>query len=125
MNGQSLDLSEQQLVNCVPVGSSRDNCHGNTINRALTWLSGKSQANALQAFSDMIAAAPKDDLYVGYASYYAGNAYAALGFCGYAVRMYEVVAYGELDLDATWVKAAKDHIKALNADDGAICANWD
>src|SRR5450755_4547089 len=45
MNGQSLDLSEQQLVNCVPVGSSGDNCHGNTINRALTWLSGKSQAN--------------------------------------------------------------------------------
>jgi C1A family cysteine protease len=83
------------------------------------------QWGALQAFSDMIASAPKDDLYVGYASYYSGNAYAALGFCGYAVRMYEVVAYGELDLEASWVKAAKDHIKALNADDGAICANWD
>ncbi len=81
--------------------------------------------HALQAFSDMIYAAPPNDKYVGYASFYSGNAYAALGYCGYAVRMYEVVAYGELDVEASWVKAAKDHIGALNADDGALCANWD
>jgi C1A family cysteine protease len=81
--------------------------------------------DALQAFSDMMYAAPKDDLFVGYAAYYSGNAYAMLGYCGYAVRLYEVTAYGELDLEPKWPKAAKDHIKTLQADDGKICANWD
>jgi len=79
----------------------------------------------LRTFSDMIYATPKDNPYIGLAAYYSGNAYAMLGYCGYAVRMFEVTAYGELDLESKWIDAAKDHINVLQADDGKICANWD
>jgi hypothetical protein len=73
----------------------------------------------------MIVASPEDNEFQSYAYYYLGDSYAALGFCGYAVRTLEVVAYGELDAPKEWVKAAKAMIKFLNDDDGAVCQNWD
>jgi hypothetical protein len=41
------------------------------------------------------------------------------------VRTLEVVALGEVDAPKDWVKAAKNLIKFLNDDDGAVCENWD
>ena len=73
----------------------------------------------------MIVAAPEGHEFQAFAFYYLGDSYASLGYCGYAVRTLEVVAYGDVEAPKEWVKAAKDLIKFLNDDDGATCENWD
>ena len=83
------------------------------------------QWDAAKAFYDMIDASPEDEPYVGYAAYHLGLTYSQLGYCGYAVRSFEAVAYGEIQIEDKWVSAAKNMIGKLHADDGKICANWD
>ena len=73
----------------------------------------------------MIVAAPGDNIYRDYGIYYYGVDYAALGYCGYAVRTLEIVKYGETKLSTDWVKSASDYIDYLQKDKGTICANWD
>jgi TolA-binding protein len=81
--------------------------------------------DAAKALYEMIDASPADEPYVGYAAYHLGLTYSQLGYCGYAVRSFEAVAYGEIEIEDKWVSAAKNMIGKLNADDGKICANWD
>jgi C1A family cysteine protease len=84
-----------------------------------------SHWDAVTSLYEMIVAAPEDNEFLAYAFYYLGDSYAALGYCGYAVRTLEVVALGEVAGPKEWVKAAKNLIKFLNDDDGAVCENWD
>lgn len=81
--------------------------------------------DAAKALYDMIDASPEDEPYLGYAAYHLGLTYSLLGYCGYAVRSFEAVAYGEIQIEDKWISAAKSMIGKLNADDGKICANWD
>ena len=81
--------------------------------------------DAVQSLYEMVVAAPEDNEFQAFSFYYLGDSYAQLGYCGYAVRTLEVVAFGEIEAPAEWVKASKDLIKFLNNDDGAVCANWD
>jgi C1A family cysteine protease len=81
--------------------------------------------DAVETLFQMIAAAPDGDENLSYAFFYLGDSYSQLGYCGYAVRSFEVVALGETDAPKEWVKAAKDMIKYLNNDEGGLCDNWD
>ena len=81
--------------------------------------------DAVTSLYDMVIAAPEEHDFLAYAFYYLGDSYAALGYCGYAVRTLEVVAFGDVQAPKDWVTASKDLIKFLNNDDGAVCANWD
>lgn len=85
----------------------------------------KSYSDANKSFYQMITAAPEGDPYRGYAIYYYGVDYAALGYCGYAVRNLEIVKYGETGIGDDWVKSASDYIDYLQKDKGTVCANWD
>jgi hypothetical protein len=80
---------------------------------------------AIWSFYDLIVTAPVDHVRVAHSFYFTGNAYAHLGYCGYAVRNLEVVAYGNVVAAPEWVQAAKDMITWLNNDDGTTCQNWD
>ena len=85
----------------------------------------KSYAEANKTLYQMIVAAPAGDTFRGYGIYYYGVDYAALGYCGYAVRDLELVKYGQTGLPASWVKSASDYIDYLKKDKGTICSNWD
>jgi C1A family cysteine protease len=85
----------------------------------------KSYTDANKTFYQMITAAPEGDPFKGYGLYYYGVDYAALGYCGYAVRNLEIVKYGETGLSDDWVKSASDYIDYLQKDKGTVCANWD
>ena len=86
-------------------------------------LKGYSDAN--KSLYQMIMAAPDGDPFRGYGIYYYGVDYAALGYCGYAVRNLEIIKYGETGLPDNWVKSASDYIDYLQKDKGTVCANWD
>ncbi len=81
--------------------------------------------DAVRAEYDIISSVDSSDPYFGFAVYYYGLSHAALGNCGQAKRALEVVQYGELAIPESWTLAAKDYIKTLNNDKGAICSNWD
>ncbi|HEY3496593.1 MAG TPA: C1 family peptidase [Polyangiaceae bacterium] len=81
--------------------------------------------DAVQTLYEMVSAAPEGEENIGFAFYYLGDSYSQLGFCGYAVRSFEVVAFGEVDAPKDWIKASKDMIKYLNSDEGSVCDNWD
>jgi C1A family cysteine protease len=80
---------------------------------------------ATETLFEMISAAPESDDNLPFAFYYLGDSYSQIGYCGYAVRTFEVVALGEIDAPKEWIKASKDMIKFLNDDEGSICENWD
>jgi len=84
-----------------------------------------SHWDAVTSLYDMIVAAPETNEFQAFGFYYLGDSYASLGYCGYAVRTLEVVAFGDVEAPKEWVKASKDLIKFLNDDDGAVCENWD
>ncbi len=56
--------------------------------------------------------------------YYAGSAYVGLGDCGYAVQLFEAVAYAELNAPKSWIDSAKATIAWLDKDDGKVCSSW-
>jgi len=85
----------------------------------------KSYTDANRTLYQMVVAAPVGDQFRGYGIYYYGLDYAALGYCGYAVRNLEIIKYGQTGLAASWVKSASDYIDYLHKDKGTICANWD
>ena len=60
-----------------------------------------------------------------YVYYYAGSAYVGLGYCGYAVLLFETVAYGDLGSPQAWVDSAEATIAWLGKDDGKVCSTWD
>jgi hypothetical protein len=76
-------------------------------------------------FAGTINGAPEGDDNIPFSADYMGMSEAAQGDCGYAVRYFEAVAYGELGAPRDWVNAARRNIDALENDDGAICSNWD
>jgi tetratricopeptide (TPR) repeat protein len=80
---------------------------------------------ALYALRDTVIAAPSDSYFVSLSHYYLALSNVSLGYCGYATRNFELVAYGELNTDAEWQKAARDWIAYLHKDDGKLCATWD
>jgi cathepsin L len=80
---------------------------------------------AIQHLYAMVSAAPDDEENLPYAFYYLGDSYADVGYCGYAVRTLEVVAYGEIEAPAQWASSAEKLIGLLLDDDGTICENWD
>jgi C1A family cysteine protease len=73
----------------------------------------------------MAVAAPETDKRLGDAFYYLGASYMKLGFCGYAVRNFEVVVHAQLNVSEKWIKGAQKWIDKLEKDDGKLCANWD
>jgi len=73
----------------------------------------------------MVGSANEDEKLVGYALQYAAFSYTKVGYCGYAKRNFEVVAYGELGMPKSWIDQATSWISRLNKDDGTLCANWD
>jgi C1A family cysteine protease len=80
---------------------------------------------AIQDLFAMVSAAPDDEPNLPFAFYYLGDSYADVGYCGYAVRSLEVVAYGEIDAPKQWSDSAEKLIDLLLDDDGTICENWD
>jgi C1A family cysteine protease len=84
----------------------------------------KSYSDANQTLYQMIVAAPGDNIFRDYGIYYYGVDYAALGYCGYAVRNLEIIKYGQTKLSNDWVKSASDYIDYLQKDKGTVCANW-
>lgn len=66
-----------------------------------------------------------DHDWLPYVYYWAGSSYVGLGDCGYAVQLYEAVAYSDLGSSQEWIKAAKDTIDWLGKDDGKVCKSWD
>lgn len=85
----------------------------------------KTYADANKTLYQMIVAAPSSDIFHDYGIYYYGMDYAALGYCGYAVRTLEIIKYGETKLSKDYVKSASDYIDYLKKDKGKVCANWD
>jgi C1A family cysteine protease len=85
----------------------------------------KSYEDANKSLYQMIAAAPDGDEFKGFGLYYYGVGYAALGYCGYAVRNLEVIKLGETGLSDDWIKSASDYIEFLQKDKGTVCSNWD
>jgi cathepsin L len=81
--------------------------------------------DAIQDLYEMVAAAPEDEPNLPFAFYHLGDSYADVGYCGYAVRSLEVVAYGEVNAPAEWTSSAEKLINVLLDDDGTICENWD
>jgi len=73
----------------------------------------------------MVSSAPDGHPAIPFGTYFMAMSLAAEGDCGYAVRNFETVAYGEIGTPPDWVDAAKNNIKHLEADDGTICSNWD
>jgi hypothetical protein len=74
---------------------------------------------------NMISAAPQGDENIPFSVYYMAMGETAEGYCGYAVRNFDMVAHGEIDAPADWQNSAKQNISQLEADDGTICSNWD
>lgn len=85
----------------------------------------KSYWDASDSLYAMAVAAPETDKRLGDAFYYLGASYLKLGFCGYAVRNFEVVVHADLDVPEKWIKSAQSWIDKLEKDDGKLCANWD
>jgi hypothetical protein len=81
--------------------------------------------DAVQAFYDMIVAAPGNHPYLAYSFHYSGHSYTALGYCGYAVRNFEVVSRQAVPASPDWVEGSQTSINTLMNDNGAICSNWD
>ncbi len=73
----------------------------------------------------MVSAAPGGHPDIPFSTYFMAMSLAAQGDCGYAVRNFETVAYGEIGTPQDWIDAAKNNIKHLEADDGTTCSNWD
>jgi hypothetical protein len=73
----------------------------------------------------MISAAPPEHPLLGYAFYFQGRSYLELGYCGYATRDLEVVAYHNLGLPEDWVQDAKDYIDLMQNDNGQLCLSWE
>ncbi len=73
----------------------------------------------------MVSSAPEGHADIPFGTYFMAMSLAAQGDCGYAVRNFETVAYGEIGTPPDWIDAAKNNIKHLEADDGSICSNWD
>lgn len=59
-----------------------------------------------------------------YASYWLGEAYTGLGYCGAAMPYFESVAWSDQPIDASFRDAAQGNIKRLNQDQGLICDDW-
>ena len=92
---------------------------------ARTKLDEGDYENAALAYWEMLTALPEGHELVGFGHYDLAIAYLSLGSCGYAKRNFEVVAYGKLKIDKSWVKEAKAWLKKLKKDKGQLCANWD
>ncbi len=104
--------------------------HDPRVHAARYWLGWtfykeKAYWDVADAMYAMVSAAPESEKTLGQAFHYTGLSYLKLGYCGYAMRNLEVVAYGDLKLANKWTDSAKSWIKKLNKDDGALCANWD
>ena len=100
------------------------------IHDARFWLgysqySQKKHNEATMTLYTMVSSAPERHPDVPFGTYFMAMSLAAQGDCGYAVRNFETVAYGEIGTPADWVDAAKNNIKHLEADDGTICSSWD
>lgn len=91
---------------------------------AAQYLQGKL-SDATMGEYHMINGAPRGHAYIPFAFYYLGASLEAQGYCGYATRNLEVVAYGDVNAPDDWKQYAKDEINAMMQDDGTICANWD
>jgi hypothetical protein len=59
-----------------------------------------------------------------FASYWLGEAHAAVGECESALAYFEAVAWADAPLDSSWRDAAFANIQRINADEGAICSSW-
>ena len=81
--------------------------------------------DALYALRDMIVASPEHHPVLPIAFYYVALSNVGLGYCGYATRNFEVVAFGEIGAELEWKTAAKKWIDDLHKDDGTLCANWE
>jgi C1A family cysteine protease len=81
--------------------------------------------DAVWDFYYMISAAPPEHPLLGYAFYFQGRSYLELGYCGYATRDLEVVAYHNLGLPEDWVQDAKDYIDLMQNDNGQLCLSWE
>jgi len=79
---------------------------------------------AIEWLSRMQTKEPEHPWYV-YASYWLGEAYADLGFCGSALPYFEAVAWTDQPISDSFRTAALDNVNRLNQDDGTICNDWD
>lgn len=66
-----------------------------------------------------------DHDWIPYVYYWAGSDYVGLGECGYAVQLFEVVAYGDVGAPKEWIESAEGTIEWLNGDDGSVCKSWE
>lgn len=90
-----------------------------------TDLSLEAHWDAVLDLYSMIGSAPPGYPLTGYAFFFQGVAYQELGLCGRAVRDFEVVTGGEVDMPADWVQDARDKITLLLGDDGQRCSSWE
>ncbi len=102
----------------------------NKVHEARFWIGWcffkeKAYWDAADDLYAMVVAAPETDKRLGDAFYYLGASYLKLGFCGYAVRNFEVVVHADLKIAEKWIKSAQTWIDKLEKDDGKLCANWD
>jgi len=81
--------------------------------------------DAVWDFYHMISAAPPEHPLLGYSFYFQGRSYLELGYCGYATRDFEVVAYHDLGLPEDWVQDAKNYIDLMQNDNGHLCLSWE
>jgi hypothetical protein len=81
--------------------------------------------DAVLDFYGMIGSAPAGYPLTGYTFFFQGVAYQELGLCGHAVRDFEVVTSGEVDVPDDWVQDARDKIDLLLKDDGQRCSSWE
>jgi len=83
-------------------------------------------SRAEEGYASMIAAAPDDASLLADAYYDIGVMMIDGGYCGYATRNLNMVAYGDLwSATPKLIKEAKRWLKVLNKDDGKLCADWE
>jgi C1A family cysteine protease len=99
--------------------------HNTRFLLGFTQYKAKKYQDSTTTLYNAIQLAPQGDENTPFSVYYMAMGETAEGYCGYAVRNFDMVAHGELDAPADWVQSAKDNIKALENDDGTICSNWD
>jgi tetratricopeptide (TPR) repeat protein len=92
---------------------------------ARTLLDGGDYERAAVAYFAMLNAVPDGHELVGFGHYDLAITYLSMGSCGHAKRNFEVVAYGGVKLDPSWITEAKSWLKKLKADKGELCLNWD
>lgn len=85
----------------------------------------KKYPDATMTLYNMVSSAPDGHPDIPFGTYFMAMSLAAQGDCGYAVRNFETVAYGEIGSPQDWIDSAKNNIKHLEADDGTICSSWD